>query len=213
MATILPALASLFPNGSAQNGKPLGQVIGGIHVSASSDIPKAVEPHDDRFVAAYAELRHLAARQLHRERGARTLQPTALVHEAYLKLGGRGRPLLWESEAHFIGCAARAMRQVLVDYARRGRAAKRRGERVDWTLSSIPQADVVSPDDFLAIDQALTRLSQQPPNGARHARLVELIWFGGMDMTSAALELGICRRQAHRDWAWARTWLRREMGD
>lgn len=178
----------------------------------SDDNSVATGPNEARFVAAYAELRRLAARQLQHERGARTLQPTALVHEAYLKLGGGGEHSPWESQAHFVGCAARAMRQVLIDYARRGQAAKRRGERVDWTLSSIPQTGAVSPDDFLAIDQALTRLAEQSPNGARHARLVELVWLGGMDMTAAAQELGICRRQAHRDWAWARTWLRRELG-
>lgn len=169
-------------------------------------------PDDERYTLAYAELRRLAGRYMRRERRGHTLQPTALLHEAYLKLGQAGENSPWESQGHFIGCAARAMRQVLVDYARRGQAVKRHGERVDLTLSAIPAPTVIDPDDFLALDQALEKLAQQLPNGARHSRLIELVWLGGMDMTAAAAELGICRRQAHRDWAWARVWLAREMG-
>jgi RNA polymerase sigma factor (TIGR02999 family) len=174
---------------------------------------RASEKGDERFLLAYEQLRRLAAGQLRRERGARTLQPTALVHEAYLKLrvpDDATSP--FENQNHFIACAARAMRQVLIDHARRGSAAKRRGERVDWTLSAIPDTGALSPDEFLDLDRAMEKLGEQQPNGLRHVRLVELIWLGGMEMTAAAEVLGISRRQAHRDWAWARTWLAREMG-
>lgn len=168
-------------------------------------------PDDERFALAYAELRRLAERYLGRERAGHTLQPTALLHEAYLKLGRGGEGSLWRDQSHFIGCAARAMRQVLVDHARRALAEKRHGERVDLTLSSFPNPTVLDPDEVLALDQALAKLARQPPNGARQARLIELVWLGGLDMTAAAAELGVSRRQAHRDWAWARVWLAREM--
>lgn len=171
----------------------------------------AGEPRDDRFALAYAELRRVAASYLRRERVDHTLQPTALVHEAYLKLSRGEDGAAWQDQAHFVACAVRAMRQVLVDHARRGQTAKRRGTRVDWTLESFPQDEPLSPDDLLALDAALDQLALQKPNGARHVRLLELVWLGGMDMTAAAGELGISRRQAHRDWAWARTWLRREI--
>lgn len=168
-------------------------------------------PDDEHYALAYKELRRIADRYMRRERCGHTLQPTALLHEAYLKLGPAGRDSPWENQNHFIGCAARAMRQVLIDHARRGQADKRRAERVDMTLSAIPGPTAVDLDEYLALDQALEKLAGQPPNGARQARLIELVWLGGMDMTAAAAELGICRRQAHRDWAWARVWLAREL--
>lgn len=167
---------------------------------------------DDRFSLAYEELRRVAARYLRRERAGHTLQPTALVHEAYLRLSQGGNEENWKSQSHFVACAARAMRRVLVDHARRRHAVKRRGARVDLTLESYPQGEALSVRDLLALDEAMDRLAQEQPNGARHARLLELVWFGGMDMASAASQLDISRRQAHRDWAWARTWLRREIG-
>ncbi len=153
----------------------------------------------------------MAARYLRRERAGHTLQPTALVHEAYLRLNQSGHEGVWENQSHFVACAVRAMRRVLVDHARRFHAAKRRGTRVDWTLESFPQDEALSAGDLVALDEAMDRLALQQPNGARHVRLVELVWLGGMDMTAAAAQLGISRRQAHRDWAWARTWLRREI--
>ncbi len=167
---------------------------------------------EDRFACAYAELRRVAACYLRHEREDHTLQPTALVHEAFLRLNGSATAVSWQDQNHFVACAARAMRRVLVDHARRWRAAKRQGTRVDWTIAALPQAEPMSAEDFLALDAALRRLAGQAPNGARHVRLVELVWLGGMDVTAAAAQLGISRRQAHRDWAWARTWLRRELG-
>lgn len=176
------------------------------------DHPLADASQDDRFAVAYAELRRVAAYYLRHERTDHTLQPTALVHEAYLKLNGGPAGAVWQDQNHFVACAARAMRRVLVDHARRWRSAKRQGVRVDWTFASLPQEKPLSPEDLLALDEALDHLAQQPPNGARHARLVELVWLGGLDMTAAAGQLGISRRQAQRDWAWARTWLRWELG-
>jgi RNA polymerase sigma factor (TIGR02999 family) len=166
---------------------------------------------DREFSAAYLRLRRIAARHLLNERQGHTLDPTALVHEAYLKLKDSRPDPPWHDHSHFLAWAGRAMRQVLVDYARRGKAAKRRGHRVDWTLSAIPLTEALSPDDLLALDEALSRLEAQGPNGPRQARLIDYVWFGGMDVTEAAEILGISRRQAHRDWAWARTWLAREM--
>lgn len=175
------------------------------------DLPPALRG-DERFSLAYQELRRVAARYLRRERAGHTLQPTALVHEAYLRLSRGAGEGAWESQGHFVACAARAMRRVLVDHARRCHALKRRGTRGDWTVEPQPRGGALSVGDLLALDEALERLGRQPPNGARHVRLLELVWFGGMDMGSAAEQLGVSRRQAQRDWAWARTWLRREMG-
>ena len=168
-------------------------------------------PVDRHFAVAYDYLRRLAGRYMRGERPGHLLQPTELVHEAYLKLGRGDDAALWRSQTHFVACASRAMRQVLVDYARRSKAAKRQAERVDWTITSIEENRALSPDDLLSLDQALNRLAGVGPNGHRQVRLIELVWLGGMDMTAAAQDLGISRRQAHRDWAWARAWLQREM--
>ena len=171
--------------------------------------------HDDRFdpqavEAVYGELKGIATRYMRREKASHILQPTALVHEAYLKMA-RTPSSDWSSQTHFVGCAARVMRQVLVDFARKSNAAKRRGEVVAWTVTSLQAPQPLTPDDFLSLDQALDRLAERQPNGARQARLVELVWLGGMSMDEAAAELGIGRRQGHRDWAFARVWLEKEM--
>ncbi|MCK4414950.1 MAG: sigma-70 family RNA polymerase sigma factor [Candidatus Eisenbacteria sp.] len=167
---------------------------------------------DRLFDLAYRELRGIAARYMSGERSGHTLQPTALVHEAYLKLR-RQKRFEWNSRSHFVVLAAQAMRQVLVDVARRRQAGKRRGERVDWTITLIPQTGQISPDDYLAIHEALDQLADQKPNGSRHVRLIELVWLGGLEFTEAAQMLGISRRQAHRDWAWARTWLEKALSN
>ena len=152
----------------------------------------------------------VAERLMGRERHARTLQPTALVNEVYLKLRREER-IGSEGRTRFVACAAHAMRQLLIDFARRRNAAKRQGIRVDISLSGIPEDRDLPLEEVLALHDALERLASQGPNGPRHARLIELVWFGGMTFTDAAEELVISRRQAHRDWAWARTWLEHEL--
>ena len=167
---------------------------------------------DRLFELAYEELRGIAGRFMSGERGDHTIQPTALVHEAYLRLQRRDR-LACNDRRHFVALAATVMRHVLVDLARKRNADKRRGQRADFTVSSLAQTDVLAADDLLALHSALDRLETSSTNGSRHVRLVELVWLGGLAFTEAAEVLKITRRQAHRDWRWARTWLESELRD
>jgi RNA polymerase sigma factor (TIGR02999 family) len=152
----------------------------------------------------YAELRRLAARRLEREGPGRTLQATALVHEAYVRLvvGEPGRR--WDSRGHFFAAAAEAMRRILVDRARDRRRLKRGGGRgrVDLDLGSVP-LDAPG-DDLIDLDEALTELSREDPLSAR---LVALRFFAGLTQAEAAESLGLARRTADRHWAYARAWL------
>jgi RNA polymerase sigma factor (TIGR02999 family) len=153
----------------------------------------------------YGELRRLAASQMRRERGGHTLQPTALVHEAYVKLVDQH--LAWKDRGHFFGVAARAMREVLVDHARRRNAQKRSGGIAVPIESAEPS---VAPRalDLLALDQALHRLADLD---ARQARLVELRVFAGLTVEEAASLLGCSPATASRDYRHAEAWLRRQM--
>lgn len=162
----------------------------------------------------YAELRRQARRALRREAAGHTLQPTALVHEAYLRLVDQ-RPIRWQSRAHFFGVAARCMRQVLVDAARTRRAAKRGRGAHPITLddaegaAAAPAAGVDDASvEVLALDAALTRLAALDPD---QARLVELRYFGGLTLDDTAATLGVSTATVSREWTVARRWLRREM--
>ena len=150
----------------------------------------------------YEDLRRLARRQLGHEYGERTLSATALVHEAYLKLGGGA--IVATDRAHFLAIAARAMRQVLVDHARDRKAAKRGGgvwERT--TLTDGAWVGEFDADGMLALDEALGELVP------RQRQVVECRFFGGMDEQEIATALGISERTVHRDWVKARAWLYR----
>lgn len=164
----------------------------------------------DALVAlVYDELREIAQRQLRGERPDHTLQPTALVNETYLRLfdaDANG----WESRAHFFGVAARAMRQVLVDYARKRQAAKRGGELERVTLVTDIAEGGDHATDVIELHMALEKLSQQDE---ALARLVELRFFGGLTLDETADMLGVSRRKAAQDWGVARLWLSRELGD
>jgi RNA polymerase sigma factor (TIGR02999 family) len=159
------------------------------------------------FEDVYTELRALAARYLHRERKSHSLQPTALVHEAYLKLVGHARPD-WQGRAHFLAIAARAMRQILVDHARRHWAAKRGGHRhriaMDDNLVVESSRDV----DLLVMEDALTKLTKLDP---RQAQMVELRFFGGLSVAEVAKVMGLSKRSVEREWTMIRAWLRREL--
>ena len=166
------------------------------------------EQADELLALVYDELRQIAARQMRRERReGLTLQPTALVHEAYLRLAS-GRPVQWEGRAHFFRIAARAMRQVLVDQARRRRAGKRGGAWKRVTLDSGLVADREQGCDVLDLDEALGRLGAMDP---RLERLIELRFFGGLTVDEAAATLGVSPRKAASDWVAARLWLHREL--
>ena len=169
---------------------------------------------DALLPVVYAELRRQARRALRREAAGHTLEPTALVHEAYLKLVDQ-RPSRWQDRAQFFGVAARCMRQVLVDAARTRRAAKRGGGVRTITLgdaegmTAAPGAgsEAVG-EDVLALDEALTRLAALDPE---QARLVELRYFAGMTLDDTAATLGVSPATVSREWAVARRWLRREL--
>jgi RNA polymerase sigma factor (TIGR02999 family) len=164
---------------------------------------------EELMTLVYQELRALAARQLQHERPGHTLQPTALVHEAWLRLA-QNAPGEWEGRAHFFRIAARAMRQVLVDFARRRDATRRGGEMQRVTLDH----EVVGADgvdiELLDLHEALERLGRLD---AALEQLIELRFFSGLTLDEAATALGISRRKAAKDWAAARLWLRRELAE
>jgi RNA polymerase sigma factor (TIGR02999 family) len=163
----------------------------------------------------YDELRKLAAQRLAQEKPGQTLQATALVHEAYLRLvGGEGAPVGWKSLGHFFGAAAEAMRRILVDNARRKLSPKHGGgwhrcdvDAVDAEAANLPGRD--GEIDLAALDSALDRLAKVDP---RKAKLVELRYFAGLTGDQAAAVLGISPSSADRQWVYTRAWLRRELG-
>jgi RNA polymerase sigma factor (TIGR02999 family) len=165
--------------------------------------------YDELFPLVYAELRRIAAREMRHEKPGRTLQTTALVHEAYLRLL-KDASLSFENRAHFLGIAARAMREILIEHARARAARKRGGGAVRLTLDDLV-APVPSPSiDVLALDEALQRLTRLDE---RHARVVELRYFGGLTIEQAAEVLGISRVTAFRYWTYARAWLHQRIHD
>jgi RNA polymerase sigma factor (TIGR02999 family) len=156
----------------------------------------------------YEELRRLANHYLRQERSGHTLQPTALVHEAYLRLAGI-RELRFSSRAHFYGAAARVMRRVLVDYARQRARDKRGGP----SLALVPFAEAIDTPidaglDLVALDEALVALERLAPD---RARVVELRYFGGLSVDDTAEYLGIAPATVKRHWAFARAWLFRRL--
>jgi RNA polymerase sigma factor (TIGR02999 family) len=156
----------------------------------------------------YDELRKLAARRLARESPGQTLEATALVHEAYLRLVDAGDAKPWNSRGHFFGAAAEAMRRILVENARRKASLKRGGgkERVDIDAAELVAREVG--DDLLALDEALSQLAQ---TDALAADLVKLRYFAGLTSEQAASALGLSPRTADRTWVYARAWLRNKL--
>ncbi len=155
----------------------------------------------------YDELRRLARYYLARERKAKTIQATALVHEAYLRLA-KDKKQAWQGRTHFKAIAAIAMRRILVDRARARAASKRGGSRVRVTLDEALVADDGRPAELLGLDAALTKLAATAP---QRARLVELRFFGGLTIEETAEVLEVSPATVKRGWTLARAWLRREM--
>ena len=167
---------------------------------------------DRLFSAVYDELRRIARRKLQRERAGHTLDTTALVHEAYLRLVDQTRTD-WTDRAQFFAIASRVMRRVLIDHARARLAAKRGGARVAVTLGSTDDATTFGladkrADMLLAVDDALTRLAERE---ARLARVVECRFFGGLTDAETGQVLGVTERTVERDWVKAKDWLYREL--
>jgi len=155
----------------------------------------------------YQELHRLAAKQMHRERFDHTLQPTALVHEAYMKLFDE-RQRNWVDRGHFFALAARVMRNILVDHARRHHAQRHGGDAVRMELDQVPVASLPPNAELIALDRALDRLATLD---ARQSQIVELRFFGGLTEEEIAELLKIGLRTVKRDWAMAKAWLYKEL--
>lgn len=163
---------------------------------------------DQLLPLVYEELRKLAAQKLAQERPGQTLQATALVHEAYLRLVDIDQVKHWDSRGHFFAAAAEAMRRILVEKARRKESLKRGGglARADMDEQRIPEPEIS--EDILALDQALTKLAE---TDTKAAELVQLRYFGGLSLPEAAEILKVSPRTAGRWWSYARAWLRQEI--
>jgi RNA polymerase sigma factor (TIGR02999 family) len=171
------------------------------------------EPHaaEQLLPLVYAELRQLAAQKMAHEKPGQTLQATALVHEAYLRLVGNTNPSRqphWNSRRHFFAAAAEAMRRILVEHARARGSLKQGGGRERLNLDDLALACPERPEELLALDEALTRLAAVEPQAAE---LVHLRYFAGQTMSAAADLLGLSLRSTHRLWAYARAWLLQEL--
>ena len=157
----------------------------------------------------YDELRKLAAQKMAQEAPGHTLQATALVHEAYLRLVGQDKTRTWKSRAYFLFAASEAMRHILVDRARRKRSRKRGGDRVRVAFDEVNSTAAQDSDEVLAVDEALAGLATADPHAAE---LVKLRYFAGLSIPEAAEVLNLSPRSADRLWAYARAWLRRAIG-
>jgi RNA polymerase sigma factor (TIGR02999 family) len=174
-----------------------------------SEILSAIEQGDPHAAGrllplVYGELRRLAAQKLAHEKPGQTLQPTALVHEAYLRLVGAGAEAHWDGRGHFFAAAAEAMRRILVENARRKRSQKHGGGLRRQDAEEAEPAPPESAEDLLALDEALDRLAAKDPT---KAELVKLRYFAGMTIDEAAAALGISAATAKRYWTYGRAWL------
>ena len=195
-----------LPPGAAQAGqRPAAPAITVLLARAQQGDSRAT---NELFPLVYDELRRLADRYLSAERPGQTLQPTALVHEAYLRLVGPA-DVGWENRAHFFGAAARAIRRILIDRARARRRHKRGGGERPLPLEAAAEIAVDGPSlDVLALDEALQRLAALDE---QISRVVELRFFGGLSVEETAGALGVSASTVARLWQFARVWLHREM--
>jgi RNA polymerase sigma factor (TIGR02999 family) len=181
-------------------------------MSELTRILSAIEQGDAHAAAqllplVYDELRRLAAAKLAQEQPGQTLEATALVHEAYLRLVGAGNEQRWDNRGHFFAAAAEAMRRILIENARRKKRARHGGDRQRLDLDSHIALDP-EPDDLMVLDEALSRLAAED---APAAELVKLHFFAGLTIEQAAAPLGLSRASAYRLWAYARAWLRADI--
>ncbi len=181
---------------------------GELTCSGSDRGPGEPRPARELLPLVYDELRRLAAQRLAREAPGQTLQATALVHEAYLRLVGSEPDRPWDGRGHFFAAAAEAMRRILVENARRRHRVKRGGNRARVDLANAEPVAPESDDDLLALDEALEKLSEKDPI---KAQLVQLRVFAGLTLAQAGEILGLSTSTADRYWAYARAWLRVEI--
>jgi RNA polymerase sigma factor (TIGR02999 family) len=183
-------------------------------MSDVTHILSAIEQGDPRAAEqllplVYEELRQLAAQRLAQERPGQTLQATALVHEAYLRLVDTDKAQQWNSRGHFFAAAAEAMRRILVEQARHKHRHRHGGGRRRVSLGDLPAVERTA-EDVLVVDEALTRLAAEDPAAAE---LVKLRFYGGFSVEEAADALAISRAQGYRHWNYARAWLRCELDE
>jgi RNA polymerase sigma factor (TIGR02999 family) len=166
-----------------------------------------VESAEKLLPLVYDDFRELAASYLRRERSGHTLQPTALVHEVYLKLVDQTR-VDWRGRTHFFAVGAQIMRRILVDYARQREAVKRGGGRLRVSIEDQPLAVDQKDEDVLALEEALERLEKVSP---RQAKMLELRFYGGLSFAEIAEAMNLSKRTVEREWTMVRAWLRREL--
>jgi len=175
----------------------LGQIRAGRAQAASELLP-----------LVYSQLRAMAQKNMNQERASHTLEATALVHEAYLRLVGE-KDLGWDSRAHFFTAAAEAMRRILIEHARAKKRVKRGGERQRVPLTGLDLAAENDAEEILAVDEAFRRLETEDPDAAQ---VVRLRYFAGLSVAETASALGMSERSVAREWAYARAWLAGELG-
>jgi RNA polymerase sigma factor (TIGR02999 family) len=168
------------------------------------------DPHaaEQLLPLVYGELRKLAAQKLAQEKPGQTLEATALVHEAYLRLVDVKKVQHWQSRAHFFAAAAEAMRRILIESARRKRRLKRGGNRERVDLDDAGVVSTAAPDELLIIDEAIAKLAAEDPQAAQ---LVRLRYFAGLSVEDAAEMCGLSRSSAYEHWSYARAWLHNEL--
>ena len=168
------------------------------------------DPHaaEQLLPLVYQELRKLAAQKLAQEKPGQTLEATALVHEAYLRLVDVKKVQHWQSRAHFFAAAAEAMRRILIESARRKRRRKRGGNRERVDLDNAGVVSTAAPDELLIIDEAIAKLAAEDPQAAQ---LVRLRYFAGLSVEDAAEMCGLSRSSAYEHWSYARAWLHDEL--
>lgn len=176
-------------------------------LASIDDDPKSAEK---LLPLLYDELRELAAAKLARERSGHSIQATSLVHQAWLRLLGSDADMHWNGRGHFFGAAARAMQRILVENARRKKSLKAGGQFDRVQLSRVAAEVRGRSEDVLEVNEALNKLESQDP---RKAELVRLRFFAGLTLEEAARALGVSLSTANNDWAYAKAWLRVEMGN
>lgn len=200
-AVDLPSESSPPPPTEASRG-----LVTQLLVAADQGDDHAIE---ELFPVVYEDLRRLAQGYLGRERSGHTLQPTALVHEVFVRLVGLEASEL-QSSRHFFAVAARAMRRILVDHARRRTAGKRGGGKARLSLDRLPSEPEARDACLVDLDDALERLAE---HDERKAKVIELRFFGGLDIAGTASALDVSHATVERDWAFARAWLARALGE
>jgi RNA polymerase sigma factor (TIGR02999 family) len=205
-----------FPTVRMDGGEDTPLDVSSISVPSMNEVTRVLsaiesgDPHaaDQLLPLVYEELRRLAAQKLAQEKPGQTLEATALVHEAYLRVVGTGEAQNWETRGHFFAAAAEAMRRILIDRAREKRSEKRGGTRNRLDIDAIDVAIQATPDQLLALDDALAKLTRADPAAAR---LVALRYFAGLTVEESGKALGISTATAYRHWNYARAWLHSEL--